>query len=331
MRSRGRFFLLLALASLTLAGARSARADSPADLAAAQALVDEGNRAAAAADYETALARFRAAYARYKGANVLLNIGTALRRLGREPEAGTVYEQYLRDPGANPERVAEIHRALAEIDRSVARVSISADDPAARFWLDGGELIGFHGGGIVRIAPGDHVVAAGHQAPEASAALHLSAGEARSVGLRVAPAAAAMPPVVLVEVPAEVPAEPRRRRPIGPMKAAAIALDVTGGLAIAGGLAASIVGLLQTTAAGDHCYHHGDACEPRALELQADARRSGQIAGVSYGVGAGLLLTGIIVGAVEPRFRDTGALRRAPRLSVAAGPAGGFVGVGASW
>ncbi|MFT3768355.1 MAG: hypothetical protein QM820_23145 [Minicystis sp.] len=320
--------LAAALAALALTGAGAARAD---ELAIAQALVDEGNRAAAAADYATALDRFRAAYARYRSANILLNIGTTLQRLGRGPEAAVVYEQYLRDPGANPARVPEIRRALADIDATIARVTIGTSDTGARVWVDGGELNGFAPGGMVRLAPGEHTIAAGREAPIAAETIRVAPGEARSVYLRlpappaplVAPPVPA-PPAVVLDAP-EAPTGPRRAS--SPLGGIAVGFDIIGGLAFAGGIAGGVVAVVMNHDASSHCLQRGPACEPRAIELENGARKAGQISSVLFGTGAAAIITGAILHAVDRSSRRDGMVPRGPRVAV--GP--GFVGVEGSW
>lgn len=344
------FILTITFASLAASLAEPAFAADPAALAAAQALVDEGSRAAAAGDFNAALDRFRAAYARVPSANILLNIGTALRRLGRNPEAAVAYEKYLRDPQASPERVAEIQRALAELDATVARVTIGAGDPGARIWVDGSELVGFGMGGTVRLSPGDHVIAGGRAGPLASENVRVAAGEVRSVYLKLTPPPAAAPAVpfapgaapgvaappggapMVVMVQDDDRRERRARRPMSPQKIAAATLDIVGGLSLATGMGLGIAALVMSRDASDHCLDGGAACEPRALELERDAGRFGKASSILLGTGAGLLLTGIILQAADRSARyDDARAARIPRVGLAAGKGSGFVTVEASW
>ena len=311
---------------LAFAGAKPARAD---DLAAAQIFVDEGNRAASAGDFNTALERFRAAYARYRSANILLNIGTTLQRLGRGPEAAVVYEQYLHDPGANPQRIPEIRRAIADIDATVARVTIGASDPGVRIWLDGRELSGFAPGSSVRLVPGQHTIAAGRETPFASETIRVAPGEARSVYLQL-PAAMVIPSVPPSPGPAvnDAPEAPPRRaaRELSVEGTIALTFDIVGALGVAGGIAAGIVAVVQNHDASDHCLDRGPACEPRALELERDARKAGQIGSGLLGAGAACIVTAAILHAVDRGSRRRGATS-GPHVAV--GP--GFVTFGGTW
>lgn len=330
--------LAAALALLALLPATS-RAD---DLGDAQVLLDQGRRAVAARDDATAVDRFREAYARYPSPAVLPELGAALRRQGRDPEAAVVYERFLRDPGPSGARVAEVRRALAEIDAAVARVTVSADDPSARVWIDGAFLEGFAPGGMLRLAPGEHTVAVGHEAPLLTETIRVAPGEARSVFLRV-PAASPLPPGPPGILPPRPPsgmapagepeppeayeAPPRRRSgSMNPVKGVAITFDVLGGLGIATGFGLGIAALVIDFSASDHCLDRGAACEPRALELQNQARTFGRAGGIVAGAGGGLLVTGLILGAVARSLRDGAGPARA---RVALGP--GFVGLEGSW
>ena len=317
--------LSAALAALLTASSTVALAQDPAALSAAQALVDEGNRAASAGDFQTALDRFSAAYARYKSPPILLNIATAMRRLGRNAEAGDLFARYLREPGANPQRVGDVRRQLGEIDSMVGKLTISSTDPGARVWLDGHLLPGFPNGGTVRVEPGEHTVAGGREAAVVSEVVRVEARDSRTVWLRTPGVAPRAPAVVYDEPPPPPQRRRSMRRPMSGQRIAGIVLDTVGGLGIATGFGLGIGALGVQGSANDHCLGGGNACEPRALQLEAQARHIGQAATVCLGVGAGVLVTGLIIGGTAPRY-DVGS-RRGPRVAV--GP--GSIVVEGSW
>lgn len=328
-----RRFLAAALAALLGAGATTAHAQDP-NMAAAQELTDAGNRAAAAGDFTTALERFNAAYARYQSPAVLLNIGLSLRRLGRHAEAGNIFDRYLREPGSNPQRVDDVRRQLGEIDATVGRLTISLADPSARIWLDGRELPGFPNGGTLRVDPGDHTVAAGRAGPELSEVVRV---EPRATCTVLLGSAAPAPAPVMVPAPppdpalVEVPdAEPPRRRSMSGQRIAGVVLDTVGGLGIATGIGLGIAALSVQQASNRHCLGGGDACEPRAFELERQARGLGQAASICLGAGAGVLVTGLIVGATARRY-DTGSTGKRPRVGLGFAPGGGSITVEGSW
>lgn len=321
-------FVSAALAAFLLTSATGARAQDPAAVAAAQALVDDGNRAASAGDFQTALDRFSAAYVRYKSPNILLNIATALHKLHRYAEAGNLYERYLRDPGASPQRIEDVSRRLAEIDAVVARLTISTAEPNARIWLDGRELPGFPSGGTIRVDPGEHTVAAGRTSADISQVVRVEARDTRTVWLGGAGPVAPAPRVVMVEVPPAPDGEPpprRVRRSMSGQRIAGVVLDVVGGLGIATSLGLGITALVIHEDANDHCLDRGAACEPRALTLEKQSRGFARATDITLGAGAAVLLTGIIVGATAPRY-DVGS-SRGPRVAV--GP--GSISLEATW
>lgn len=291
-----------------------------------QVLLDEADRAAAANDHATALERLRAAYERDKSASILLNIGVALHRLGRYPEAAVVYERYLRDAGANPQRVSEVTRALAEVDSHVARVTVASSDPAARVWLDGRELVDFALGSTVRLAPGEHLVAAGRDAPLAGETIRVAAGEARSVWLNIPVAQPSAPSVVVVTVP-EAPAP--RYDSNKAAKAVTVVFSALGGVSIVTGIALGAYALSKEHEAGKHCLDHGDACDARGVELDKQAHAFGQASTITLGAGATLVVVGAVVGAVT---RSSGVRAgRLPRVAVTPLPRGAYAAMEVSF
>lgn len=297
------------------------------------ALLDEAARAAQAGDNATALDRYRAAYARYKSAAILLNIGTALHRLGRYPEAAIAYEQYLRDPGANPERIADVRRALADVEARVARVTVGASDPEARVWVDGAALPGFAMGSSLRLSPGEHVIAAGREGPVASETVRVAAGEARSVFLRLPAPPSRPPPVPIVVIPAPPSAEPPPPLVVEQSNGGQVATGVllgVGGLAFAGGLISGLYALVRNQDASRHCLDGGAACDAEGVRIDGQVKAAANISSVTLGVGSALLITGAIVGAAT-RTRGPRAASALPRVAVTPIPGGAFAGLEASW
>jgi hypothetical protein len=325
---------LLVAASLALVAAPAA-AQAPAPGPDVRALLDEAARAAQAGDHATALDRFRAAYARYKSPAILLNIGTALHRLGRYPEAAVAYEQYLRDPGANPDRIAEVRRALADVEGRVARVTVGASDAQARVWVDGAELPGFAPGASVRLTPGEHVIAAGREGPIAQETVRVAAGEARSVFLKLPAVAAPPPPPAPIPV-VVIPAAPAPELPPviveqsnGGQVASGVLVGV-GGMAFAGGLIAGLYALVRNHDASQHCLDGGAACDAEGVRIDRQVRAAANASSVLLGAGTAMMLTGAIVGAATrtrgPRGGSTG-----PRVAVTPIPGGAFAGLEVAW
>src|SRR5205823_2043183 len=134
-----------------------ARADSQAE---ARTLMREGNRLLEAGDYRGALDMYQAAYARVPSVKILLNMGTALRQLGRNAEAANAYARYCNDPASDATRRAEVASLIAEIDRGVGRVLVQVNEATARVSIDGKPVEGSATTRTVRVEPGTHVVGA---------------------------------------------------------------------------------------------------------------------------------------------------------------------------
>jgi hypothetical protein len=274
--------------------------------------------------------RIRAAYTTTRDPAVLLDLAASLRRLGRHAAAAMVYEEYKRDPRADPNRTAEVNRAIADIDNYVGRLTIQYDDPSARVWVDGRELPGFQSGAMVRVDPGDHQVsAAGAGRPAANGSVRIAAREARTVELRLGtyiPPTAAPPVAVVVPVvappPAPAPAVPLSSpRPDGARVASTVLL-VGGGLGIAAGAAAGIAAIALQAQSRSHCLGGGQACEQAGVDLQQQSRAAGTGSTFALGIGGAALLAGIIVRA---------ASGQSSRGAIPGHFHAGAEGIGATW
>ncbi len=103
------------------AAAQSGVQEPPTELdGAARALFDAGKRAYDAGDYETALARFRAAFDLTQRPLLMYNVAQALDRLRRDEEAIAAYQRFIElDPnseirGTAEARVRNMQRAIDE-------------------------------------------------------------------------------------------------------------------------------------------------------------------------------------------------------------------------
>jgi hypothetical protein len=306
----------MALAAAICAAAPSAAAQKGAptwaDKAAAQRLLREGNQAVGDGDYTAALAKFEAAKAKYPSPKLLVNIGTTLRLLGRYAEAAAAFEAYLADPAAEKGRVAEIHRALAEIDALVGRLKIVVREPDAKVRLDGKELASWKSGDVVRVNPGEHsVVAERPGRPPAVRSLRVAGNEVREVLLEFT-----APQRVLI-------APPSPQRPIG---------IAVGSVGAAGLVAFAITGslaLVDSKAVSAHCFPDSTACDQQGVDLAHRARTFGNAStGLLIG-GASLLGAGLAVFLTAPQDAPREAPKAGFTWRVTAGPGGG--GVEGTW
>jgi hypothetical protein len=192
----------------------TARADDPAQLE-ARTLFTAGNAHLQDGDYVDALNLFRAAYARYPSAKILINIGTTLRHLGRYAEAADAYDAYLHDPAAEASKKAEIAKALADLDARVGKATVAVEGGAAQIRVDGKPLGKPADGAVVRLDPGPHVISAERDgATIASQNVSAAPGEQLNVTLRAVPVPANTPapppppPVAAPPPPADTPTPP---------------------------------------------------------------------------------------------------------------------------
>ncbi len=150
--------LLLIACCFLVTAVNDASADNT-DKEQAQKLLSEGNTLLASGDNNGALAKFEAAYAAYESPSLLLNIGTTLRALGRNAEAANAYAQWVRAK-QNPERLAEVEEALAELDQKLGGVRIEINKPGASVTIDGTPVKAELLADVVRLEPGPHVIIA---------------------------------------------------------------------------------------------------------------------------------------------------------------------------
>jgi hypothetical protein len=129
----------------------------------ARQLIDEGVAKYDAGDYHAALDKFRAAYQTFPSPKIMLNIGSALRRLGREAEAADIYTRFLSEAAQrsdiDDERKRAAREALAELTPRLARLRMQAQPIGATLTLDGKPVTSTTGG-FIYVAPGTHTVGA---------------------------------------------------------------------------------------------------------------------------------------------------------------------------
>lgn len=97
----------------------------------AKALFREGNEAFTSGDYERALERFEAAYAKSPRARLLYNIATTLDRMQRDEETVAALKRYLTVAPDAPERV-EVEQRIALIETRIAKRDAEKREEAKR-------------------------------------------------------------------------------------------------------------------------------------------------------------------------------------------------------
>lgn len=155
--------------------------------------------------FAEALDRFERAYDLWHNPKILLNIATTLRELGRLPDAANAYQQYLKDSGADPERVPEVQKALAEIDPKVSVLQVEVKTPGASLSVHGtalrresartlrlvrtlGDEADASSTWTVRVVPGEHLISIAKEGFEThTEKVMLAAGEKRSLTIGLDP------------------------------------------------------------------------------------------------------------------------------------------------
>jgi tetratricopeptide (TPR) repeat protein len=201
---------LVALTLVLALGSPAFAADSPKQRAAK--LLDEGVAQFEDGRAAEAYASFQAAYQLYPSAKILLNMGQALKALGRNAEAAQAYERFLVEMSALPEvgdrRVSLARAGLAEVLPRIGRLHLEVQPSEAQVSIDGVSLGRASQLRTIYLEPGEHrVLASSVGFLEKAALVSAAARSDQSVELvlEVVPPPTA-PPVV--EVP---PPMPRRR------------------------------------------------------------------------------------------------------------------------
>jgi hypothetical protein len=210
--------VLLAIAATTVSAqpapdrAADRAADSKVD---AQSLMQSGVKLLDANDYLGALAVFKTAYERFQGAKILLNIGTTLKLLKRDPDAANAYQRYLDAKDSDPKRRAEIQKLVDKIDTTAGRYDITPTPSDATITIDDdGDWLHAVYGGKWRVAPGRHSIAVKAQGYEPKTkSVTVGAGEQIALEIQLVPIP--KPIAQLITVPAErgLVAVPRNEGP----------------------------------------------------------------------------------------------------------------------
>ncbi len=261
----------------------------PADKRAAQKLLAQGNQLVGEGDYLGALEKFRGAYDKFASPKILLNIGTTLRQLGRNVEAATVYENYLRDPERDSAREKDVRRVLEEIDAVVGRIVVVVDEPTATLRLDGKQIEPFVAGESRRVDPGEHTLMAEKPgAPPAVQSVVVRPRQEHLITLRfTAPPPAAPPPTN------------------NAAKTLSFAIGGVGAVTLIAGIIVGGVAIGQRDAASQRCYQGGTACDAKGVELDQNAKASATFSTIGIAVGAGALAAGALIWLVAPSPEPT--------------------------
>ncbi|MBL8677576.1 MAG: PEGA domain-containing protein [Myxococcales bacterium] len=140
--------------------ARSAQTaqPSPAELAEARSLFDQGIAAADEGRYADAVTAFERSMQLRPSPVVQYNLAMAYRGVGRLLDAITAFERYLANPGARATResLAETQRALEGVRAEVPELRFALAPSEATATIDGRPIASL--GEALRVDPGRHVI-----------------------------------------------------------------------------------------------------------------------------------------------------------------------------
>lgn len=281
--------LFVAVACAIPCQAAIAQPSPPADKIDAKSLMQSGLKLFAAQDYLGALAVFRTAYTRFPSAKILINIGTTLIKLDRKADAANAYQRYLDAPDTDPAKQAEVAKVIAELDRSVGKLEITATPVEAELQLNDEDWTPAISAHHYRVVPGAITIRARspRYQPE-ERRVQVAAGETLPVAF------------ALTEIPA----------PVVPV--AAVAIDN----GVRATVPEPVPSKIGVTAAGRMDVLHGGGAALVGATFNASDRLQAQAAallGPSYGgyLGASFALVGgklrPIVSAGVPMFVSNGA------------------------
>lgn len=341
--SDGRTALALALAlGLLLAAPTAAAAEpTPPEREAARTLLLSGREKRKRGQLEEALADFEKAHAIMRVPTTGLDLGKAQQALGLLVEARTTFLEAARHPAqANESRAFKRARKEAkqladEIAPRLATLTVSAPS-GAQVKIDGAEISSSSIDVPLKVNPGRHEVVASLDGDEKRQSVELVEGEIKTVEL----------PLV---ARAHEPEKTTRRKDSGRAKTKDKEKDkdkpsakdggsgtttsplvwIGGGTAAAGVVVGSVTGLMAFGVYGDvttRCAG-GVQCPP---ETHADIDRGtslGTISTIAFvvaGIGAGVLVYGLLNPKVEPKVDATPAAATPRWVASPLGVAGTF-------
>jgi tetratricopeptide (TPR) repeat protein len=226
---------------------------SPEARRAAKAHLDRGGVLIDRDDLRGALAEFEAAYRLVPSPNIFHNFGIVYEGLGRKADALTAFQRFLAEaPAPSAEIRQHAERAVTELTRQVARLTVEADVPGAEILIDGQRRGSTPLEAPIWLDPGSHLVSVEEPGSGTVHSEQIRAEPGRTIDVRAPlrsrlleqmpserlarPPAPAAPSAISVATPAERPAPVRRwQRPAAWTSAAlgvlALGLSLQQGLA----------------------------------------------------------------------------------------------------
>lgn len=290
----------LGICLLLCVGHGTARAQTAADKAAADALFNEGKKLITQGDAAAACEKFEASLARVTQLGTRIALASCYEKLGRTASAwGAFRAAAAAASKANDRRrqFCEQHaRALeATLSMIVIKIDATSHIDGLEIQRDGSPVVPAELGTSVPVDPGEHTVAASAPGRVAwSTTVTIPAGSG----------------TVEVHVPAlgQIPAPERDPRP----RRRAIAYYVGGGgaAAIAGSLILGAVARSRWNEAQSHC--HDRLCDQTGVGLARAAQSVGNVSTAAFVVGTSAVVAGTILWLTAPSGRTESAPARDP-------------------
>jgi hypothetical protein len=107
----------------------------------AQQMYDLGNKLFEEKQYDPALAVFNEAYKRFPSPKILLNIGITLNALGRIADAANAFQRFVDAPDAEAKLKPDIVKAIADLDKKVGLLELTANPADAQVQVNDGEFM----------------------------------------------------------------------------------------------------------------------------------------------------------------------------------------------
>lgn len=261
----------------------------------AQRLLREGFQHLDEGESATALGYFRDAYTAFPRANLLLNIGSTLRQLGKNAESAAVYRSYLLDPDAVPARKEQVERILREIALVIGKITIDVGSSDAHVLVDGQSI----SGGAVRsveVDIGPHtVIALVKGKPKAVETVQVFAGRDTALVLHFEKEA----PPQLVVVKEKLP----------PIQVAGIVLSAVGVVSLGFGTGFGIAAFNDAQSIKGYCSPNLAFCSPEAEKLVAGATFKARVSTGAFVVGGATGLLGAVFLVVGRGSKDAAPVR----------------------
>lgn len=256
----------------------------------AAVLFHEGREDAKRGDYQAACPKFEKSFAVAAKPGTLLNLADCHEKRGKLARALASYERLLPLLAPGDERVQVAEGRIAELQKKVARLTLTGRLPlGALVKQDGEEVLSSEMNTPRPMDPGGHVVEIKQSGkPERRLEIVLREAESRTLDLSdpetVPPAVSRPAPVSKAEV------EPRRETLHGAAppprdRSAAYAVGGAGGVAM---LVAGVTGAMALSKKGtmdSHC-DGASACDQQGLDAASSGRSLATISNIAFGLGA---------------------------------------------